>query len=564
LHNFVPPDNPEVLRIIPFGGCGEFGMNLTNYLYQGKLFVVDAGVLFPDPSKLGIGSIVPDVSKFFAKSGGVFAYVITHGHEDHIGALPFLYEQYPAPIYATPWTAALIRRKFEKTFSTLDSKHLKIVVAGDKAMIEGIEFRYVHANHSIPQACSLHIKTSNHSIFHTGDFKCDNTPPPMDPKFSLQELEEIGKSGVDLLLSDSTNAIKTGWCPSEDVVKPALVKVLKEAKGAVIGTTFSSNLWRLRSFIEAAQEAGRKVLICGRGLNTTLEIANETNVYTPPSNILVEEQNSDNIPKKDLLVLATGCQGEWRAALTRMSKGEGRAYKIGAGDTVVFSSRMIPGNEKPIINLTNQLLKIGAKIITTREVADIHVSGHAYSKDLDTYINALKPKNHVPVHGSVAHQHANIGLGVNRKFPVETHHISNGDVWELENGKIRTLDNIEVDLKFVDNDSQVSLSRSVMRERLRIGESGAAVLSGVFSRTKKNFLCPVNLELFGVGFSIDVDESEWCEDACRRVESALILLFKQGTNDSDVLIEQTRINMRRQLSKSIGKKPIVINKIQII
>jgi len=538
-------------------------MNLTNYLYDGKLFVVDAGVLFPDPSKLGVGSIVPEVERYFVEAGGVFAYIITHGHEDHIGALPFLYSQFPAPIYATPWTCSLIRRKFERTNRTLDPKHLNQLEAGDSARLNSIEFKYLRVNHSIPHACSLHIKTNHHSVFHTGDFKCDDTPL-MEEIFPEDELKKIGEKGVDLLLSDSTNATKPGRCPSESLVKPALVKILKESKYAVIGTTFSSNLWRIISFIEAAQEAGRKILICGRGLETTLEVAKETGLYTPPSSVFVKDINADNFKRKNLLVLATGCQAEWRAALSRMARGENRSFKIRAGDTVLFSSRMIPGNEKPVINLTNDLLRLGAEIITSREVPNVHVSGHGHQEDLNIYINNLKPKHHVPVHGSVSHQYANISLGYDKNFPVTTHHITNGDVWDLENGALKTIGSVEVGLRFVDNDSQVSMSRETLRERLRIGEHGLAILSGVFSAQKQEFIVNPQIELQGLGMPDNVDEKIWLEKTSHKIKTNYLKLFQQGRKEVSDLNEQSRITLRRELSKLLRKKPIVITKFYTI
>ena len=331
-------------------------MNLTCYLYEGKHYVVDCGIRFSEPVKLGTDAVVPKVDDFFEEVGGVDAYIITHGHEDHIGALPYIVERWPAPIYATPWAANLLSRKFARRGMDEDDYPISIVEAGDRVRDDSIEIEYLHVNHSIPHACALVVRTADLTVFHTGDFKFDSSPIREAP-IDLEHLSQLGKDGIDLVLADSTNADKSGYCPSESTVEAPLTRLLTSAQGAVFLGTFSSNLWRLITIFEACKAADRRVFVQGTGIAISLEIAKETGVYEPPPGLLVDASEIGALDRRSFVVLATGCQGEWRAAMARISHGEHRDIAVEAGDTVILSARIIPGNERSIFSMIDRFKK---------------------------------------------------------------------------------------------------------------------------------------------------------------------------------------------------------------
>ena len=381
-------------------------MNLTCYLHEGKHYVIDCGIRFSEPVKLGTDAVVPKVDQFFEQVGGVDAYIITHGHEDHIGALPYIVERWPAPIYATPWAANLLSRKFARRGMDEDDYPISIVEAGDRVRDDSIEIEYLHVNHSIPHACALVIRTRELTVFHTGDFKFDATPIREAP-IDLEYLSQLGENGIDLVLADSTNADKSGYCPSERTVEAPLTRLLTSAQGAVFLSTFSSNLWRLITIFEACQAANRRVFVQGTGIAISLEIAKETGVYEPPPGVLVDAAEVGSLDRRDFVVLATGCQGEWRAAMSRISHGEHRDISVESGDTVILSARIIPGNERSIFAMIDRFKRLGAYVITPKDEPEIHVSGHAYGGELQELIQRLQPKYYLPVHGAYTQMLAN-------------------------------------------------------------------------------------------------------------------------------------------------------------
>ena len=552
---------PDKLHIIPFGGCGEFGMNVTAYILKRKLYLVDVGLLFPDPGKLGVSSIIPSVDRFIKTFGKVEAYFITHGHEDHIGALPYVYQKWPAPVYATPWTCELIKRKFNE--KGLAPRHIRKVLAGQTVKASPLSVRYVHVNHSIPDACALWIKSAHDSVFHTGDFKIDPAPVGTRP-VNLKEWEKIGEAGVDLLIADSTNAQSPGPSPAESSVIKPLENILKRAKGRVILTTFASNLWRLKIIADVCKRLGKKILVSGRGIQNCYEMGVALKLFRWPEGVLISDNQLRNTPEHKVVILSSGSQGEFRSSLQRIASQEHRSIRIKPGDTVVFSARIIPGNERSILTLTDQLRKQGAEILTTRHHPEIHVSGHAYEEDIRKIIRALKPRHYLPVHGTFSHLKANAEVGEKLSYTEGRHTlIENGDILRLYRKKARVVGQIEVQQQFVDQDSYFTMSRETLRERLRIGELGLALISGVFSKKRERFISGPDVMLQGLALPPDVTEARWLRQAGRHIESEMEKWLDRYPPEEEKLNQQCRVLLRRHLAEIINKKPVIIAKIYI-
>lgn len=553
--------NPGTVRIIPFGGCGEFGMNMTAYVCDDRLYLVDAGISFPDSSKLGVEAILPDLDEWITQFGGVYAYIITHGHEDHIGALPYMIEKWPGPIYATPWAAALIENKMERRGIRLRYPINK-VRPGDRVDCEDFSIEYVAFNHSIPEACGLMIRQSKFNIFHTGDFKFDFTPV-VEKAVDLNHLKKLGVEGIHLLLADSTNSHVKGHCPSEQSVIEPLQEAFDAAgDGAIIVTTFSSNFWRLKTILDVCQANDRKVLILGGGLDNCLKVASDTNLYVPPKGLIVEASASSGLPRGKLCVIATGSQGEWRSALMRMAKGEHRMFSICPGDLVVFSSRTIPGNERVIQFMMSLLERRGARIFSARHNPLIHVSGHGYRDELKGLLSALKPRFFIPVHGTFSHLTSNslipaeVGLKETRSFVIE-----NGDVIDVDREGVSISDRIDIDHFFVDSESYTLLTHETLRQRLRIGELGLVVVAIACDLDNNQLLASPKIEIHGLAPPNDRDMDSFRQELSQAAISGFNRALKDGGGLEDDLEEAVRIEVRRLLFQNLRKKPVVVCKL---
>lgn len=548
--------NSKTIRVIPFGGCGEFGMNLTAYIVEDRVYVVDAGVSFPDPSKLGIEALYPDMDPWFAQLGGVYAYVITHGHEDHIGALPYMMQKWPGPIYATPWTAALIRSKLERR--GVPTKYpITEVRAGDIVETEDFKIEYVHVNHSIPDACGLFIQSPELKIFHTGDFKIDKTPV-LEQVANLKRLKEIGDMGIDLLLADSTNAHIPGPSPSEAVVVDPMMDAISQATGAVLITTFSSNFWRIKTIFDACAASGRKVLLLGAGIEGSLRVAAETELYDAPPGLIIDSSQAHTLPRQKLAIILTGSQGEYRSALMRIAQGEHKAFSIAPDDLVVFSSRTIPGNERVIQTMMSLLERRGAKIYSIRNNSHIHVSGHGYRDDLKTMLQCIRPKTFIPVHGTFSHLQSNARIPAEIGMNAKTFIVENGDVIDLTPTNVTLSDRLDVTHLFVDSESYLPIKYETMRERLRIGELGLAVITLSYDKAEREILGGVQVTLQGLGERPGETFAEVEEQCAKSARKGFDRGFSSGDTKPDDIAEHVRIEVRRALFSIYRKKPVVI------
>lgn len=539
-------------------------MNSTCYLTGGHLFVVDCGLRFAEPTKLGVDAIIPAIDDCFKEAGGVTAYLITHAHEDHIGALPYILPRWPAPVYTTPWSAEVLRAKFKK--HNLDEKKysINIVRPGDFVRTPGFEVEWVHVNHSIPDAAALCIRTPSASVFHSSDFKFDANPVIEKP-IDYSKLAEIGKAGIDLLLSDSTNSDKSGHSPSESSVYTPLLKVFEECKAAIVISTFASNFWRLKTIADICEKTGRKIYISGPGIEQSFAIAQALSLYNLPDHLRITESNINSIPRHELVVLATGCQGEFRSALSRIANGEHRFFRIQSGDTVILSSRIIPGNERPILYMLDNLKRRGAKIITSKDADGIHVSGHAYHEDLKKLIQLLTPRWYTPIHGAFTHLESNQLIGESTLADIDKSIlIENGQIIELKDSKLALREKFLTDCQYIDSESGVVLSRNCLRQRLKIGELGAAIVTGVYDKQIKKWLVYPEIEFIGIAFPPQIDQVEWTKKlmtlTCQQLENNI----SDHLQAVDLIFENLRITIRRLLFGVLKKKPVVLVKIHIV
>jgi len=561
---FAPTQNLGMVRIVPLGGCGEFGMNLTCFLSGGKLFVVDAGIRFPDAFRLGVDAVLPDVDKWFAEAGGVYAYILTHGHEDHIGAMPHILQKWPAPVYGTAWTIELLRNKLFRLGRDPEQYKLKVVAPGDHVVTEGFDAEYVHINHSIPMACSLNLRFPGLTIFHTGDFKFEEDPIIERPA-DLERLKRIGDEGVDLLLADSTNAEKDGFCPAENSIYEPLLKVINQCERAAVVTTFSSNLWRIKTIVDVCRAAGRRLYITGGGLENTLNVAKAVGIYEVPPELRIADELLASVPRDRLMVLATGCQGERRSSLARIAAGEHRFFRLNPGDTVIWSSRLIPGNEKAVISLSNNVQRLGAKVITAREAPGIHVSGHAYGGDIGRLLQLIRPKNFLPIHGAFSQLNANYQRPLLTPNSVaQAQIVESGDVIDVDKEGTTIIGRLEIELKFLESDGSGLMSYGELRERLRIGELGMARVDGVYNIPNETWVVEPTIELIGIGFPENLRKSDWLCAKASKIKQLVPQLLLQKNLTAAQASEEIRQFIRRELQRILRKKPVVSVKIHCI
>ncbi|MEK6752774.1 MAG: ribonuclease J [Chloroflexota bacterium] len=462
------------LRIIPLGGLGEVGKNMMAYEFGGDIIVVDAGIMFPKNDMLGVDYIIPDYEYLKKRADRVKAIIITHGHEDHIGAIQHIVADIPAPVYATPLTRGLIEGKLLRN----NSQHkvqIKTIQAGESSKIGPFQVEYFHVSHSIPDAVGLAITTPAGLVIHMSDFKFDHTPVDGWPT-DFAKLSEFSTRGVDLLLSDSTNAERPGWTPSESVIGPAFDKVFGEAKGRVIVATFASLISRVQQVADAAAKHGRKMAIAGPSMVDNVKIARKMKYLDIPDEMIVPVDQAMQMQDHKVVIMCTGSQGEPSSIVGRLSAGTNRQFDLKPNDTIVLSSHPIPGNEETISKTINRLLRRGVKVVDD-SVAPIHVSGHAAQEEQKLLINLVRPRHFMPIHGELRmlKRHAELAqqVGVDEKNTIV---IENGQVVELVGNKIQLGERIPGDYVFVTGESIGDIDNDVMRERSQLARNGILLI----------------------------------------------------------------------------------------
>ncbi|MFN8382992.1 MAG: ribonuclease J [Anaerolineales bacterium] len=462
------------LRIIPLGGLGEVGKNMMAYEFAGDIIVVDAGIMFPKNDMLGVDYIIPDYEYLKNKADRVKAIIITHGHEDHIGAIQHIVADIPAPIYATPLTRGLIEGKLLRNNSQHKAQ-IKTIQAGETSKFGPFQVEYFHVSHSIPDAVGLGITTPAGLVIHMSDFKFDHTPVDGWPT-DFAKLSEFSTRGVDLLLSDSTNAERPGWTPSERVIGPAFDKVFAEANGRVIVATFASLISRVQQVADAAAKHGRKMALAGPSMVDNVKIARKLKYLDIPDEMIVPIDQALQMQDHKVAIMCTGSQGEPSSIVGRLSAGTNRQFDLKPNDTVVLSSHPIPGNEETISKTINRLLRRGVKVVDD-SVAPIHVSGHAAQEEQKLLINLVRPRHFMPIHGELRQlrRHADLAkqVGIDEKNIIV---VENGQVIELVGNKLQLGERIPGDYVFVTGESIGDIDHDVMRERSQLARSGILLI----------------------------------------------------------------------------------------
>jgi ribonuclease J len=533
----------EELLFVALGGSGEIGMNVNLYGCRGQWIMVDLGLTFADPSYPGVELILPDLEFIESQQERLAGIVLTHGHEDHIGALPYLAEELKAPLFATPFTAGLIAGKLEEEGLTGAVK-LNVVERGGSIELGPFRVSFVALSHSIPEGNGVLIETPFGNIFHTGDWKIDETPVIGEAP-SPDVLRAIGDEGVLALVCDSTNVFQNEPSGSEESVHAGLLAKVAEATGRVLVTTFASNAARLQTIGRVALETGRKVCIAGRSLERILRVAQATGYLKEfPSPIGFDD--AMRLPRSEVLVIATGGQGEPRAALGRIAGGT-HDLKLNDGDTVIFSSRIIPGNEAAIGRIMNQLSDLGVRIVTERQ-AHVHVSGHPGRPELIEMYNWVRPDIVVPVHGEARHlaEHARLALGHGVAHAVVQ---ENGDVIRLAPGAPKKVDEVRVGRLVLDGDVILPADGATVSERRRMGYGGLITVALPIGDDDRLAGTPL-IRPFGV--PVEEDRDDFIADATDAATRA----YSPGTDEEKVR-EAVRLAVRRCATLWTGKKPLV-------
>ena len=533
----------EELLFVALGGSGEIGMNVNLYGCRGQWLMVDLGLTFADPSYPGIDLILPDLEFIENQQERLAGIILTHGHEDHIGALPYLAEELKVPLYATPFTAGLIAGKLEEEGLTGKVK-LNIVERGGSLDLGPFRVSFVALSHSIPEGNGVLIETPFGNVFHTGDWKIDETPVIGEAP-SVEALTAIGDRGVLALVCDSTNVFQDKPSGSEESVHAGLLAKVAEAKGRVLVTTFASNAARLQTIGRVARETGRQLCIAGRSLDRVLRVAQATGYlkdFPPP----IGFDEAMRLPKSEVLIIATGGQGEPRAALGRIAGGT-HELKLSAGDTVIFSSRIIPGNEIAIGRIMNQLSELDARIVTERQ-AHVHVSGHPGRPELIEMYNWVRPQIVVPVHGEGRHlaEQARVALGHGVPHAVVQ---KNGDVVRLAPGDPKKIDEVRVGRLVLDGDIILPADGQTVNERRRIGFGGLITVAVPVGADGKLAGTPL-VRPFGV--PVEEDRDDFIADATDAAARAFT-----PSGDEDKVREAIRLAVRRCATLWTGKKPLV-------
>jgi ribonuclease J len=464
----------DVLRVIPLGGLGEVGKNMTVYELDDECIVVDAGMAFPRDEHLGVDVILPDFGYLHDKQ--IRAVVLTHAHEDHVGALPFLMREVRvSEIWATRLTLGLVKSKLDEHGLLRAAELREVDPAAGPLTLGGFKLEFIRMAHSIPDAVGISIETTAGRVFHTGDWKLDHTPVD-GLRTDVGRLAELGNRGVDLLCGDSTNAERPGFTRSERVVGEAFRQIIPTRSGRILVSSFASNIHRMQQAIDVGVDCGRKIVVVGRSMRRNLNVARNLGYVNVPEDMLVKPADLDEIPPREQLVLCTGSQGEPLSALTRIAFNDHPAVKVERGDTVIISARPVPGNELRVHDAINRLTKNGAEVLH-EENADVHVSGHARAEELRTLLSLLRPKAVMPIHGEYRMQAAHARLAQEAGVPAASIVIAeNGDVVELSRDGARIADRIEAGVTFVDGLGVGDISDVALRDRRHMSEDGVLIV----------------------------------------------------------------------------------------
>lgn len=540
------------LKIIPLGGLEQIGLNITAFEYEDSIIVVDCGLAFPADDMLGIDLVIPDITYLKDNADKVKGFVITHGHEDHIGALPYVLKEINVPIYATRLTMGIIENKL-KEHNLMKGTKRKVVKFGQSINLGQFRVEYIKTNHSIVDAAALAIYSPAGTVVHTGDFKVDYTPVFGDA-IDLPRFAEIGKKGVLALMCDSTNAERPGFTPSERTVGRTFDTLFEEHKHTrIFVATFASNVDRVQQIINSAYKFGRKVVVEGRSMVNVIETAINLGCINIPENTLIEIDQLKNYPDEQQVIITTGSQGESMAALSRMASNMHKKITIGHGDTVIFSSSPIPGNEKAVTKIINELLRKGADVI----FQDTHVSGHACQEEIKLIYTLVHPKYAIPVHGEYKHLKAQARIAEN--LGIDKDHIfilSSGDVLELDDNRASVTGHVPVGSILVDGLGVGDVGNVVLRDRQHLAEDGILIV--VMSLDKYSGQLMAGPDIVSRGFVYVRESDELMEEAHQVVDSAICGCLDRGITDWGKLKSTTKDVLGEYVWRKTKRRPMIL------
>ncbi len=543
----------QKLQIIPLGGLGEIGKNMTVIRVDDEILVIDSGLMFPDEDMLGIDLVIPDISYLIENKDKIKAIVLTHGHEDHIGALPYVLKKINVPVYGTRLTLGILEGRLKE--NGVDSSNLHSVMQGDIINVGCFSVGFIRVNHSIPDAVGLSIKTPVGMIVHTGDFKLDYTP--IDGKMTdFRRFSDLGNRGVLVLMADSTNSEREGHTPSERMVGAAFDRAFHNARGRIIVATFSSNVHRIQQVIDTAVRYKRHVAVLGRSMVNVVNISLELGYITAPEGTIVDIDEIHNYRMEQMVIITTGSQGEPMSALTRMSMSDHRKVGIVPGDTVIISATPIPGNEKLVSKTIDNLMKLGANVIYGRNQG-IHVSGHASREELKLMHNLVRPKFFIPVHGEYHHlvQHARLARELG--MPKENIFISeNGQILEFTRDKGQVAGKVTAGMVMVDGLGVGDVGNIVLRDRRQLSQDGILIV--VVTMNKQTHRVVAGPDIVSRGF-VYVRESEaLMDEATARVQQALDRCEDEKVKEWAAIKSNVRDALGRYLFEKTRRRPMIL------
>ena len=540
------------LKIIPLGGLEQIGMNITAFEYEDSIIVVDCGLAFPEDDMFGIDSVIPDVTYLQDNIDKVKGFVITHGHEDHIGALPYVLQKVNVPVYGTKLTIALIENKLTE-HKMMDTTKRVVVSFGQTINLGRFRVEFIKTNHSIVDAAALAIYSPVGVVVHTGDFKVDYTPVYGDA-IDLQRFAELGRNGVLALMCDSTNAERPGYTQSEKTVGVTIDRIFAEHKDTrIIIATFASNVDRVQQIINSSYKYGRKVAVEGRSMVNIIAAASAIGCLNVPKNTLIEEDELRNYPPEKTTIITTGSQGESMAALTRMAEDQHRKVKVGPGDTIIFSSHPIPGNEKSVTNVINKLLMKGADVI----FQDVHVSGHPCQEELKLIYSLVQPKYAIPVHGEYRHLIAQSKVAAALGIPKEDIFIlHSGNVLELNQDVAEVTGQVPVGAILVDGLGVGDVGNTVLRDRQHLAEDGIVIVT--FAMERGTDYLAAGPEIESRGFVYMKEPDNLMKEADLVVQEALADCLDHGQDDPAKLKNSVRSALSDFFWKKTKRRPMIL------
>lgn len=541
------------LNIIPLGGLGEIGKNMMAVRYQDTIVVIDAGLMFPEDELLGIDVVIPDISYLVENRDKVKAILITHGHEDHVGALPYVLKEINPPIYGSRLTMGIVEGKLKE--HSFDNIKLNVVRPRDTIKVGPLEIEFIRVSHSIPDCLAIAIHTPLGIVFHTGDFKIDQTP--VDGQvIDFRKMAELGEKGVLLMLSDSTNADRTGFTMSEKVVGNTFDELFGRCEGRIIVTTFASNVHRIQQAIHTAVKYDRKVAIVGRSMVNNVKISHQLGYIDIPEGTLIEMEEISKYPPEQVLIATTGSQGEPLSALTRMATADHRWVGIKPGDTVIISATPIPGNEKLVNRTIDLLFRQGAEVIYQKDMS-VHVSGHASQEELKLILNLIKPRYFVPVHGEYRHlmKHAQIaeslGIPRSRIFVSE-----NGQIIEISKKKALVAGKVTAGKVLVDGLGVGDVGNIVLRDRRQLSQDGIMIV--VVSINKETGEVVSGPDIVTRGFVYVRESEQLIENAKAKVKEAMEQCQRKNLTEWAVIKSQIRDKLGKHLYEKTGRRPMIM------